>query len=105
MPYAAGAKAQQFAKRKPNLMKKADQLARLCHADVTLIIRRNKRYYTYRSTNHQQWPPSMTEIVRMNPIYRALSLLELRKRRTRYLSIYCPKTLITLFVRLLIAQK
>ena len=28
-------------------MKKADQLARLCHADVALIIRRNGRYYDY----------------------------------------------------------
>ena len=44
-------------------MKKADQLARLCHADVALIIRRNGRYYTYRSTDHERWPPSMTEIV------------------------------------------
>ena len=105
MPYAVKAKAQQFARRKPNLMKKADQLARLCHADVALIIRRNERYYTYRSTDHQQWPPSMTEIVRMKPMYRALSLLELRKPRTRCLSICCPKTLITLFVGVLMAQK
>ena len=73
MPYAAKAKAQQFTKRKLNLMKKADQLARLCHADVALIIRKNGRYYTYRSTDHEQWPPSMTEIVRMNPMYRDLS--------------------------------
>ena len=73
MPYTAKAKAQQFTRRKPNLMKTADQLARLCHADITLIIRRNRRYYTYRSTNHQQWPPSITEIVRINPIYRPLS--------------------------------
>lgn len=33
MPYAARAKTQQFNRRKPNLIKKADQLARLCHAD------------------------------------------------------------------------
>ena len=73
MPYAAKAKAQQFTKRKSNLMKKADQLARLYHADVALIIRRNERYYIYRSTDHEQWPPSITEIVRMNPIYRYMS--------------------------------
>ena len=74
-PYSAKAKAkaQQFTRKKPNLMKKADQLARLCHADVALIIRRNRRYYTYRSTDHEWWPPSMTEIVRMNPMYRPLS--------------------------------
>lgn len=49
-------------------MKKADQLARLCHADVALIIRRNGRYYTYRSTDHEQWPPSMTEIEASYPL-------------------------------------
>jgi len=54
MLYAAKAKAQQFTKRKPNLMKKANQLARLCHADVAVIIRRNGRYYTYRSIDHEQ---------------------------------------------------
>ena len=41
MFYAAKAKAQQFTRKKPNLIKKADQLARLYHADVALIIRRN----------------------------------------------------------------
>ncbi len=73
MLYAAKAKAQQFTRRKLNLLKKADQLARLCYADVALIIRRNGRYYTYRSTDHERWPPSMTEIVRINPMYRPLS--------------------------------
>lgn len=41
MPYAAKAKTQQFTRRKSNLVKKADQLARLCHADLALIIRKN----------------------------------------------------------------
>lgn len=65
MPYAAKAKSQQFTRRKLNLMKKADQLARLCQADVALIVRRNGRFYTYRSMDHQQWPPAMSEIVRI----------------------------------------
>ena len=73
MPYAEKAKMQQFARRKPNLIKKADQLARLYHADVALIIGRNGRYYTYRSTDHELWPPNITEIVCMNRIYRSLS--------------------------------
>lgn len=38
MTYAAKAKTQQFIRRKSNLVKKADQLARLCHADLVLII-------------------------------------------------------------------
>lgn len=54
MPYAAKAKTQQFTRRKLILIKKADQLARLYHADVALIIRRNRRYYTYQSIDHEQ---------------------------------------------------
>lgn len=69
MPYAAKAKTQQFTRRKSNLVKKADQLARLCHADLALVIRKNGRYYTYRSTDHERWPPTITEIVCMNPIH------------------------------------
>jgi len=63
MPYTAKAKSQQFTRRKSNLVKKADQLAQLCHADLALIIRKNNKYYTYRSTDHDQWPPTITEIV------------------------------------------
>lgn len=70
MLYAAKAKTQQFSGRRSNLIKKADQLARLCHADVALIIRRNGRYYTYRSTDHEQWPPIRSGIVSSIPMYR-----------------------------------
>ncbi|KAF6238713.1 hypothetical protein HO173_003219 [Letharia columbiana] len=63
MPDTAKAKTQQFTRRKSNLVKRADQLARLCHADLALIIRENGRYYMYQSTNHDQWPPTITEIV------------------------------------------
>ena len=66
--YKEKAKTQQFTRRKSNLVKKADQLARLCHADLALIIRKNGRYYTYRSTEHDSWPPTIREIVRMNLI-------------------------------------
>ncbi len=69
MPYVVKVKAQQFTRRKLNLMKKADQLARLCYVDVILIIRRTGRYYTYRSTDYEQWPLSIIEIVRINSIY------------------------------------
>ena len=75
MPYAAKAKTQQFTRRKSSLMKKADELARLCHADLALIIRKNDRYYTYRSIDHNQWPPRLNEIVCLNgtQITRALT--------------------------------
>ena len=63
IPYAAKAKSQQFIRRKASLVKKVDQLARLCHSDLALIIRKNGRYYTYRSTDQDRWPPTITEIV------------------------------------------
>ncbi len=69
MPYAAKVKTQRFIKKKSNFVKKADQLARLCHADIALIICKNQRYYTYRSIDHEQWPPTKMEIVRMIPVH------------------------------------
>lgn len=54
MSYAIKAKAQQFIKRKSNLIKKINKLMRLCYADVALIIRRNEKYYIYRSIDHKQ---------------------------------------------------
>ncbi|KAA6412681.1 MAG: hypothetical protein FRX48_03673 [Lasallia pustulata] len=68
MPDAVKAKTQQFTRRKSNLVKKADRLARLCQADLALIIRKNGRYYTYRSTDHQRWPPTITEINASYPL-------------------------------------
>ena len=47
-------KTQQFVKKKSNLIKKIDQLMRLYHADIALIIRKNGKYYIYRSIDHQQ---------------------------------------------------
>lgn len=57
------ARNQRFNRRKFNLVKKADQLARLCGIDLALIIRKNGRYYTYRSLDNDQWPPTLSEIV------------------------------------------
>jgi hypothetical protein len=33
--------------------------------EVALIIRQNGRFFTYRSVDHESWPPSMKEIVRL----------------------------------------
>lgn len=54
MSYATKAKSQQFIRRKSNLVKKVDQLARLCEANLALIIRKNDKYYTYRLIKHDQ---------------------------------------------------
>ena len=54
MSYATKAKTQQFIKKKSNFMKKTNELTRLCHANFALIIRKNDKYYTYRSIDHNQ---------------------------------------------------
>jgi hypothetical protein len=33
--------------------------------DVALIIRQNGQFFTYGSINHESWPPSIKEIVRL----------------------------------------
>ena len=63
IPYAVKAKNQQFTRRKSSLMKRTDQLVRLCNVDLALIIYKNGKYYTYRSTDHESWPPTITDIV------------------------------------------
>lgn len=63
MSYTAKAKSQQFTRRKSNLVKRADQLVRLCNIDLALIIRKNGKYYTYQSTDQESWPPTITDIV------------------------------------------
>lgn len=62
---AAKAKTQKFTRRKSCCIKKVDELARLCNVDVALIIYNYKkgRYYTYRSTDRESWPPTMKDIV------------------------------------------
>jgi len=84
MPYTAKAKTQQFSRRKPNLIKKADQLARLCHADVALIIRRNGRYYSYCFRDSKQaekiWQRARKDAAKMPFLYiRCLSTGHLEK--------------------------
>jgi len=52
MTYATKAKTQLFSKKKLNLIKKTNDLAKLCYVDVVLVIRRNEQYYTYLSIDH-----------------------------------------------------
>ena len=47
MSYTAKAKSQKFTRRKSSLVKKADQLVRLCNVNLALIICKNEKYYTY----------------------------------------------------------
>lgn len=63
MSYTVKVKTQQFMRRKLNLFKKADQLVKLCNADLTLIICKNSRYFTYQLTDKESWSLLMKEIV------------------------------------------
>ena len=63
MAATAKSKSQRFTRRKACLMKKAHELAKICEADLALIIRKKNRYYTYCSMEEKQWPPTMAEIV------------------------------------------
>jgi hypothetical protein len=53
-----------FKRRANGIMKKAHQLSKLCSAEIAIIIKKEGRYYTFRSTEAKSWPPSMEEIVR-----------------------------------------
>ena len=65
-----------LGRRKKTLFKKAYELGEYDGIDVALIIRQNGRFFTYRSIDHESWPPSMKDIVRLcctdTPIYAKL---------------------------------
>lgn len=54
---------EKFRKRRCNLMKKADELAYMCQADVYLVMYRGDKFYSYSSTDREEWPPSEEEMV------------------------------------------
>lgn len=53
---------EKFRKRKRSLMNKANQLAKLCQADILIIVSREKQHFTYSSTEKTGWPPSLDEL-------------------------------------------
>lgn len=50
--------------RKKTLLRKANQLAKLGNLDVAVIVREVDRYHIYRSTDKDDWPPPIEQIVR-----------------------------------------
>ena len=53
-----------FNRRKRGLQRKADELQRLCEADVFVLIRRNSQYHVFTSIEDpSSWPPSMQHVV------------------------------------------
>ena len=62
-------RSERLHRRKATLINKAHELAEFCDVDVALIIRnrRTGRYFTYRSLDHESWPPTQEQIVSYRP--------------------------------------
>jgi hypothetical protein len=56
-------------KRKKTLLRKAYELGKLCDVDVAVILHKNGRYVTYRSTDKESWLPCMKQIISSIPLY------------------------------------
>lgn len=56
-------RSEMMQKRKHGLFKNASELGKLCDADVAVIVRKNGRFYTFRSTDEKSWSPSIEQIV------------------------------------------
>ena len=86
-------KRENLRRRKITLLKKAHELA-ICSMDVALILRQNGRFLTYRSIDHESWPPSMEQIVRLchlvyvNMMLRSHSEFHTLFQRTYFLRIW-----------------
>ena len=70
-------RSEMMRRRKHGLFKKAYELGKLCDADVAVIVRKNGRFYTYRSTGEESWPPSMAQIVSSIPFFTWHMLIEI----------------------------
>ncbi|KAK3612990.1 hypothetical protein LTR56_028131 [Elasticomyces elasticus] len=51
-----------FRKRKRTIMKKAQELSKLCHARVYLVVKYHGRFHVFTSETSRQWPPTVSEI-------------------------------------------
>jgi hypothetical protein len=51
------------------LLKKAYELGKVCNVDVAVILYKNGRYLTYRSTDKESWLPCIKQIVSSIPLY------------------------------------
>jgi hypothetical protein len=67
-------RSERLNRRKFTLINKADELAKFCKVNVTLIIRNCKtgRYFTYNSVDLESWPLSKEQIVYHYPCFRDL---------------------------------
>lgn len=52
-----------FRKRCSTIFRKADQMRRICDAEVYFLVRYRDRYYLYTSSEASEWPPTKTALV------------------------------------------
>ncbi|KAH7012318.1 hypothetical protein B0J12DRAFT_690606 [Macrophomina phaseolina] len=58
---------ERFRKRKESLLRKGDELRRLCQAEVHILLRYHGRYYVYTSDEKTMWP-SHEDIAKCYPV-------------------------------------
>jgi hypothetical protein len=56
-------KRENSQRRKRTLLKKAQEYGELSGADIAFFIYQSRRWFTYRSTDQQSFPPSWEQIV------------------------------------------
>ncbi|KAL8832510.1 MAG: hypothetical protein Q9191_000237 [Dirinaria sp. TL-2023a] len=53
---------EKLRKRRTNLFKKANELARMTNSKIYVVVQHDDKYYTYKSTEELNWPPPEREI-------------------------------------------
>ena len=56
-------KSEQLRRGKKTLVRQAHKLATVHNIDIAIIMHKNGQYCTYRSLDHESWPPTMKQIV------------------------------------------
>ena len=52
-----------FQKRQRNFRKKANEINKLCGADVFTVLKYRGKYYVYKSNDDPAWSPTLEQIV------------------------------------------
>jgi hypothetical protein len=63
--------------RKKTILKKVYELGVDYDVDVALILHKYGRFLTYRSIDHESWPPSIKQIVRQYHPFNLLTMLRI----------------------------
>ena len=54
---------EKLRKRRTNLFKKANELARMTNSKIYIVVQYDDKYHTYKSTEESNWLPPEKEIV------------------------------------------